>query len=153
MKVRPFPDKKLKNVQEVENHISELFFGALSWLEIAGYIFWVWTPGQPEFKEHKGAGLSILVDHPYKKFNVSVQQDSVDKMLQAGLDSPVWAALERSVFHECFHILTWHMTDIAQKRYTTPGELDDADESLVDHLANTVYPMVKEIRGLRTKKK
>lgn len=146
MKNYPYPDKKLESKEQVEVYYSDLVFNALEHLRIDGYAWYIALPGQEGFTECKEAGASICVEYPYKKFCISLQQDSIDKALVQDLSSPFWKNTERGIFHECIHILVWRLSSLAQKRYVTPTDIEDEEEALTDHLANAFYGAVTDWR-------
>lgn len=148
MKKYPIPDKQITKRDELREHIEELFFNAMAYLKIDSYSFTVVFEGEENFVEHKNAGFSITVDFPYRKFHVSVQKDTVDKAFSKTLSTPgFWQNIEHGVFHECFHILGWRLSELARRRYTTPTDIEDADEELADHLANVFVHRIRQIRN------
>lgn len=142
----PYPDQKPKDKKEVELHFAELVSNALEHLNIGGYTWNILLPDEDGFSEDKDAGASITVEYPYKRFAISIQQNTIDRALKAELDSGFWPNAERSMFHECFHILTWRISVLSEKRYVTQREINDADEELVDHLAIVFLESVKDWR-------
>lgn len=153
MKHFPYPDHKLKNLKEVREHFEQLFANALSHLCIDGYRSWVLIPGDESFYEEKEAGFCITVKHPYKSFRVSVQQCTIDRALKSPPNSPFFENTEYGVFHECIHILTWASVELARRRYVTPTNIDETDETLVDHLAKVITDLVQKNRILKKRKK
>jgi hypothetical protein len=153
MKNYPYPDKPLKTDKEIKDHYETLIFNCLNWLKLDGYRFYVLLPGDDNFTRHDNAGASICVEYPYKKFSVSIQQDSVDKAKKEKPTAPFWENIESSMFHEIMHIITWRGVELAKKRYVTPVDIDENDEFTVDHLTNTFYSVIRETRELRSKKK
>lgn len=153
MKRLPIPDKPLKTDAEIKQHFTDLVFNAMSWLKIDGYAFFVALPGQDSFKEHKEYGASISVEFPYKKFTISIQQDSVDKARNQSLSNTgYWENVETSIFHEVIHILVWRLSEIAGRRYTTPTDVNDAEEELTDHLAHLIHDIVLQSRKNKRRK-
>lgn len=152
MKKLPYPDKVLKTDEDIREYCEELVFNTMQWLRLAGYLFFIVLPGEDNHKADDLYGMSISVEYPYKKFFISVQKNSIDKMRNAPVKSPVFVNTERSIFHEMFHVLTWQVTELARRRYTTPTAIEDADEYLVDHLANLVHDLVEQIRKSKNKK-
>lgn len=152
MKKYPYPDKKIGTKEDVDGYLAELFHNALHRLNIEGYIYYFLYPGDLDYYASPSAGLTILVKYPYKKFYVSIQQNSLDKMYAAKSGEPVWKSIERSVFHECLHIILWQLEEVARKRWTTPDELNEANEAATDHLANVIYPLIEELRTLKNGK-
>jgi len=147
VRVFPFPNKVLKNNSDIEEHLSWIYYNALQWLNLAGYITYFVFPGDKEHTNHEGAGLSIRVEYPYKKIKISVQQDSIDKMLATtDLKHALWGNIERSMFHEVIHIITWRLGELSRERYVTPTDIQNEDEFVVDHLTNCLYNLVKDYR-------
>jgi len=150
MKKIPIPDKQLRNDKDIVQHIESLIFNCMEWLQISGYVFYVFLPKNKDHLKSEDAGLSIVVEYPYKKFNVSVQQDSIDKMLTQPISNvEFWEDIESSVFHECAHILLWKTEELAKRRYTTPTEISDENETVTDHLTHIITSMLQEIRKKR----
>lgn len=147
MKKYPIPDKALKSEADMRKYIEELVFNAMGWLKIDGYAFTVHFPHTEDFREVKGSGMCICVEYPYKKFKLSVQQDSMEKMKKEPLSNRgFWENLESSIFHECIHILTARFYEMAERRYTSPDDVKDADEELVDAFTHIIYPIVRDAR-------
>jgi hypothetical protein len=150
MKNFPYPDKALKTNDQLRGYFEEVIFNTLSWLKLDGYNFYILFPEDDEFfQTDTDAGAAIRLEYPYKKFKVSIQQDTVDKCKSEKLDAPFWLNCEASIFHEIIHIITWRGTELAKQRYVTPTDIDNQDEYTVDHLANVIYPLVKENRKLK----
>lgn len=142
----PSPQKKLKTVDDVSQYITDLTWNALNWLKMDGYVFFVHTPKMEGFHETKESGMNINVTWPYKKFNISIQQNSIDSCLKSNPGDPFWDNMEDSVFHEVFHVVLWRIDAIADKRYTTPIEMSDANEYTVDHLTHCFMPLIRDLR-------
>lgn len=151
MKKWPYPDKDIKTKDQVRRHFEELIFNALSWLKIDGYTYVTLVPGDADFRERDGAGVCIVVAYPYKKFAVSIQQDSLDKAFKEKRISHFWENVEDGVFHECFHILVWELAEIARMRYATFPQIENSEEALVDHLTHILMPLVKDSRRAKNK--
>ena len=153
MKKIPIPDKPLKNEKDIYPYIEALVFNCMHWLKIDGYIFFVYLPKDKEHIVHENASVNIIVDYPYKKFWLSIQQDSVDKMLAQPLSNTgYWRNVQTSIFHEIVHILLWKTEVLAKRRYTTPTEMEDENEALTDHLTHIVYGMLEDIRNKKNGK-
>ena len=146
MKKFPYPDKEIKTVKQAEEHIVELVYNAMSWLRIDGYNFYITTPKEYSFVEREGSGIVITTEYPYKKFHISLQQDSIDKMLKAKKDAAVWINIEKSIMHEMFHLVLHRLTAMAHKRFLSPSEVEDTEEYLVDHLVSVFYPYMENSR-------
>lgn len=142
----PYPSKVLKTEGAVENYIGSLVSNALSWMRIDGYTFFVLMPGADQWVEDKEAGMSIKVKYPYKSFYVSVQVSTVKNILNAPRDYFGFPNTEKLVFHEVIHILFWHLSELAQRRYVTPTDIIDAEESAVDHLSNVIIGLIRDMR-------
>lgn len=148
----PYPRKKITDHREAEVHIRDLINNTMAWLKIDGYTFTVLFPEDEDHTAIAGAGLAVSVEHPYMKFNVSVQKVTCEQMLEHSIKAPLWVNLERSVFHEMCHVLLWNLASLARTRYTSPREIEDAEESTTDLLANILYAMLGEIRAYRKQK-
>lgn len=146
MKKFPFPDKVLKTNDQIQAHFSELAFNAMLYLKLDGYNFWIMLPGNENFVEHKDSGASITLEYPYKKFSISIQQDTIKKCLTEKINSPFWRHVEESIFHELIHIILWNYVVLARKRFTDPDAIDDFDEFTTDHLTHCIYPLVEQLR-------
>lgn len=147
MKNKPIPDKPLKTKDDLRAYYEELIFNALNWLRIDGYVFYVVFKGDDDWVDSAGAGASINVEFPYKKFKVSIQEDSVEKNLSQPLKNKgYWENVESGIFHECIHILVWRLAELAARRYTTPTDVTDAEEELTDHITHMFYPYVRDSR-------
>jgi len=153
MKKLPIPDKQPKNNNDIEKHIDELVFNCLHWLMIEGYTFTIYLPKDKDFFVDEGASASIRVDYPYKKFAISIQQDTIDKMLsQPKSNVCFWKNLETAILHECIHILLWKTEELAKRRYTTPTEIQDENEATTDHLTHIIDYMIDKIRKKNDRK-
>lgn len=142
----PYPSKILKNEKDVYNYIGDLISNALSWLRIDGYSCFILMPGEDQWTEDKESGMSIKVKYPYKTFYISVQKTTITPLLNAPRDYIGFINTERLVFHEIIHILFWHLSELAQRRYTTPTDIIDAEEGDVDHLINVIYSLTRDAR-------
>ncbi len=147
MKKFPVPNKKLVTDEDVADHITELIFNSLNWLSLDGYAFYVVTPGQPSHSEYKEAGMSIDVEFPYKKFKVSIQEDTVKKCKTEPLSNRgFWENIENGALHECLHVLVWRLAELANRRFTTQQDIRDADEELTDHLTHVIHKLMRDAR-------
>lgn len=152
MKHFPIPDSPLKTDEEIKDHFTDLVFNVMSWLKVDGYAFYVVLPGQDGFVERKDAGACIVVEFPYKKFHVSIQQDSLNKCRNEPLSNTgYWDNIETSMFHEVIHILVWRLAEIAGRRFTTPTDIEDAEEELTDHFAHLIHALVRDGRRMHEK--
>lgn len=149
MKNYPYPNKKLKDNKDIVAHTLTLVDNALGWLNISGYTYCVLTPDMDGHNtdESGDVGANIVVEYPYKKFTISIQQIEVDKCLSQKLDSPFWVNYESMLFHELIHIILWRGQELATKRYVTPTDIEDENEATTDHLTNVIYGLVKELRA------
>lgn len=145
MKKYPIPDKPLKNKEAIRTYIETLVFNTMEWLNIAGYTFVVYLPGEEGFSERKNAGISISVQYPYKKFDIYLQEPSVNNILNKPTDA-LFSNIECSIFHEMFHLILWKFAELSKERYVTPIELENEEEFITDHLAHIIYPLVKASR-------
>lgn len=158
MKKWPIPDRALKNNKDIRDHITELVFNCLAWMRLDGYAFFVTLPGDDEWFEDKEsasygvpAGISVTLDFPYKKFTIAIQKDSINNLLKQPLsNSGYWNNLEGSVLHEVTHILVWRIAEIGRRRWTTPKDIEDAEEELVDHIALLMHDEM--IKGRKVEK-
>ena len=147
MKKSPFPDKMLKTDADVEEYLADLVRNTLNWLELGEYVFSIFLPSDKEFKPlSDDFGYEIHVKSPYKKFVLYVSQHEVDLCKRKNLRSQVFRNIERSVFHECIHILLHDIEELGRKRFTDPDHLHDANERITDHLANIIHGLVEEAR-------
>ncbi len=152
MKKYPFPDAKPANRKEAEEWLTTVFNNTLKFLNISGYPWFLFFPEDEGHGKSESSSLSILVKYPYKRFEVSVQQDTLEKMYKAKEDSFFWKNLEGSIFHECIHIILWDLGEIARKRYTTPTEYADKDEFVTDHLAAVFHDLADQLRTAKSDK-
>lgn len=141
------PKKTIKTKKQLEDYLGHLMHNAMGWLKLDGYILYINFPGDNDFTD-VGKEFSFNIDqhYPYKDIYLSVQQDTIDKAFNKKLNSPFWKNLERSIFHEATHILSREISELAERRYTTPTEISNAEEKMVDHLSNVIYEMVEQIR-------
>ena len=152
MKKIPYPDKPILKPIDARKHIEQLVFNTMAWLKIDGYTFVVYLPNEEGHTPYPNASASINVEYPYKKFRVSLQEDSLKKMYGGKLTDPLWENLEECIFHEILHVVMWKIVNIAQMRYTSEREITDIDEETVDQLTHIIYPLVKESREKSRKK-
>jgi len=146
MKKYPFPNKNLKTLPEVKEHFVELVSNAMNWLMVDGYTWFVLMPDDENHHKDDTAGACIVVEYPYKKFHISIQQSEIDKCLAQKKDSPFWKNLELMMVHEVIHIILWRLEHLAYKRHVTEQDIRDENEAVVDHLANIVHTAMMEVR-------
>lgn len=137
-----YPKKKLKNKRQIKDYYTVLTFQVLRILQIDGYKLYIYWPGESDHCAFAGASMCVSVEYPYRRINLSIQQDSINKILSASPTDPLFKSILRSLFHECFHVLVWQFAHIAEKRFVAPRELEEAEENLVDHLANVTFDLV-----------
>lgn len=116
------------------------------WLKIDGYIWYLLIPGDKGFRESSDAGACIVTEFPYRKFFISIQQDSIDKVLNEKTTALIFKNIERSMVHELLHVLFAPLAEIARKRFVTGSELVDAEETAVDHLSICIHEMICDVR-------
>lgn len=144
----PYPDRAILDKQDMNEYITKLVFNAMAWLKVDGYVFYVLFPGDPGFRENQDAGASITVEFPYKKFRISIQQDSMEKMRTEPLSNKAfWRNIESSIFHEVIHILVWRISELAARRFTTQEDIREADEELTDHFTHLIHSLVVDHRN------
>lgn len=146
MKNFPYPDKKLEDKKQIELHYAELIANALQHLNIDGYVWNILLPGDDGFIEDKDSSAVVSVQYPYKKFNITLQQTLIDSARTEALDSGFWHNTERSMFHECIHVVLWRFAALAEKRYVTQREISEADEEITDHFAIAFYALLRDLR-------
>ena len=147
MKNFPIPDKKPKNNNDIMEHVDELVLNCLHWLMIEGYTFIIYLPNNKNHFVQPETSATITVEYPYKKFALSVQQDTIEKMLSEPISNVgFWKNLETAILHECIHILLWKTGELARRRYTTHIEIQDENEATTDHLTHIIDYMINTIR-------
>ncbi len=148
----PQPKKRLKNKEEVREWVREVFKNACNYLQIDGYGLSFLLPGESGYgEESKDAALSINIDFPYRYIKLSIHPSSIESSLNAEIKSAWWQNFERSLIHEAIHVLLWHLVHVAQKRYTNMQEIEEAEESAVDHLSFAIHMLISDLREARKK--
>ena len=151
MKKPPYPDNELKTVAECEKYVIDLTYNSLSWLRIDGYNWYIANPKDKDFVHMEGSGFVITTTYPYKKFHISLQQDSIDKMIGVKKNSEIWVNIEKSILHETFHLLLSRLVAQAHKRFLSPNEVTDHEEYVIDHLVGVFYPLLSNHRDKNKK--
>lgn len=146
MKNYPYPDETPKNVEEARAHIESLVRAIQYDLDIAGYNWLVLFPGEEKFYDQPGAGASISVLHPYKRFRISIQSDSLELILNTNNDDAFWLNLEGSIIHELTHVILWDLVEVAVRRFTNSEEIKNQEESTTDHLAIGFHSLIRIAR-------
>ena len=148
MKKYPYPDEKLKKIDDVRKYINKLVNNIKGYLQIDGWVGWTLFPKDTGFIA-ENSEMNINITYPYKKYKLSIEQEHIDNCLKEKSDSPYWNNLERDIFHELTHILIDPLESIARKRFTNSDEIRDANEHLTDHFSIAFYNLVEDFRKER----
>lgn len=152
----PHPKKRIATLEQVRSHIEDLISNvADNYLDIGnGMRIYVLLPGDDAWSDasKEDAGMTVMVQYPYKRCFVSVQQTTIDKMLKHKPSENFWENLERSVFHELLHVVLWDVMAKASMRYISTRDLEDTEESVVDHLTACFIRLLRNYREERDKK-
>lgn len=143
----PYPVRALTTYEDVRTFTEGLIFNCMEYLQLSGYKFYVVLPGEKEYKEIKEAGASVDLEYPYKRFKIILQETSVNNVLaEKNLTAASWKNFEKMVFHECLHIVLWHLTQIGEKRFISGREIDEVNETTTDHLTHVIQDLVWRCR-------
>lgn len=141
-----YPTKKFKSDDDVESYIQSVTLTVMARLGIAGYKVFIFMPGDESWHdaEDRNAGLTVRVDHPYKKINLSVQVDTLKKARREPITSGFFGNLVHGIVHEMVHVILWDLVVIARARCITMRELDDMEEKTTDHFANILNALLRQ---------
>lgn len=112
-----------------KKEIERVFTKYLKKLNIVGYEIVILIKGDKEWENPSGSTYDVTVSYPYKRIILNVGKD-------AKTDT-------NDLLHEAFHVVLWRYTHLAENRYTTEKELASEEEHIIDHLTNTLYPLLK----------
>lgn len=151
----PQPKKKLKDKEDVRAWIRDVFKNAAAHLQLDGYNISFCLDGElgSAEKEKDGSTLSIDINFPYRHIYLTIHQRFIENSLKADTKNPWWITAEQLVIHESVHVVLWHLVHVAQKRYTTSSEIEEAEESAVDHISIVIQSILQDLREARNKKK
>lgn len=71
--------------------------------------------------------LGVNVSYPYRFISLYVRPGIVEYYLDSQ-----WQQIKKIMLHEIFHILTWEMRTIAEQRYATKEQFDNAEEATAE---------------------
>lgn len=145
-KQRFFPTKAPKNDKQVESYFVELALVIAKHLNISGYKIFVYMPKDEGWHDGSDddAGITVRVEYPYKSIKISLQKDTVEKAKKCAVPSGFWSNSVHGMIHEMTHVMLWNLMAVARARCITKRELDDLEETTVDHIANLLHSLLRD---------
>lgn len=123
--------------EKARDEIANCFAAYLGKLHLSEYAFTVYLPDDEDYKEPPDSFM-VKVEYPYKQIHIYVSEDLLRSRMKN--EETSWRKI---LLHEAIHCLLWNYTYLAESRYVTQDQLQNMEETTVDHLTEVLYPLMK----------
>jgi hypothetical protein len=97
-----------------------------------GYNTFIYFRGDKGYIQPKHDYLSISCGLPYKDIRLFIGSHGIEEYKESK------KRLKEGLYHEAFHVVVSKYAKVARSRYCSLEQIEDEEETLVDHLTNII---------------